>query len=120
MKKKLIVLTSLLVLSLAAVVFAFNRSQTAQSVSASCPMHQQTAAAVAGEKDSCCGMTDCCKDGKCAGGGACCKSKDSCPMKGESKADGAMNMSQVSFVVGESCCQKDAACCQGGACCGKS
>lgn len=110
-----------MILSLVAVAFAYNRAQTEQKSidSASCPMSQQTASA-AGEKDSCCGMANCCKDGKCSMGGACCKDKDSCPMKTESKAGSEMNMSQVTFVTGESCCQKGAACCQGGACCRKS
>lgn len=121
MKKKfLIAISAVIVFALAAVAFAYNRTQATQNAaSASCPMHKQMASNAEG-KDSCCGMADCCKDGKCAAGGACCKSKDSCPMKSEPKAESEMNMSRVNFVMDESCCQKGAACCQGGACCHKN
>ena len=126
MKKRfLIVLSALLVFGLAAVAFAYNQANnTNQNSATSCPMHQQTASANGEHSASCCGMADCCKDGKCSIGGACCKDKDSCPMKqqGESKATSDMDMSKVTFVGGDSsaadCCKKGADCCKGGgACC---
>ena len=126
MKKKfVIVLSAFIVFGLATIVFAYNRVNNTQQTSAtSCPIHNQMAAN--GEhKDSCYGMADCCKDGKCQMGGDCCKDKDSCPMKktGESKTTDEMNMSKVVFVGGDSdkddCCQKGADCCKGGDCCHK-
>ncbi|HEY0657035.1 MAG TPA: hypothetical protein VGD05_01100 [Pyrinomonadaceae bacterium] len=124
MKKKfLVVLSALLVFGLAAAVFAYNRTNNTNQTAAasSCPMHKQMASTVE-HNDSCCGMADCCKDGKCSMGGACCKDKDSCPMKqkGESKTTNGMDMSKVT-VVGdsESCCQPGADCCKGGGTCCK-
>lgn len=125
MKKRfLIALSALLIFGLVAVAFAYNRADNSNQNSAtSCPMQKQTASTDK-HSDSCCGMADCCKDGKCSMGGACCKDKDSCPMKqkGESTASGEMDLSKVSFVGGDSssdCCTKGADCCKGGgaACC---
>ncbi|HEX9960611.1 MAG TPA: hypothetical protein VGB00_06755, partial [Pyrinomonadaceae bacterium] len=65
-KRILIALAALLVFGLAAVVFAVNQSQNYQQSSAShCSMQKQNGSTVAEHKDSCCGMADCCKDGKC-------------------------------------------------------
>jgi hypothetical protein len=123
-KRFLIVLSALLVFGLVAVAVAYNRAgNSSQNAATSCPMQKQTAS-TGKQADSCCGMADCCKDGKCSMGGACCKDKDSCPMKqtGESKTAGAMDMSKVTFVGGESsanCCTKGADCCKGDAACCK-
>lgn len=132
-KRLLVVLSALIIFGLAAVVFAYNRTaanNATENSATSCPMHKQMAGSVE-HKDSCCGMADYCKDGKCQMGGDCCKSgncckdKDSCPMKKntESKSNGEMNMSKVTVVGGEasgdSCCQPGADCCKGGACCHK-
>lgn len=125
MKKKFLILLSVLfVFGAVAASFAYNRTNSASTTSASCPMHKQTAN---GEnKDSCCGNDNCCKDGKCAMGGACCRDNGSCPMKksAETKSANDINMSKVIIVGGESsgddCCQPGADCCKGGsACCHK-
>jgi hypothetical protein len=126
-KRFLVILTVLFVFGLAAMAFAFNRAtnnNAPQTSAATCPMHKQMATTSGEHKDSCCGMADCCKDGKCQMGGACCKDKDSCPMKktGDAKTDGEMNMSKVTVVGGEKgadCCKPGADCCKGGACCHK-
>ncbi len=92
MKKKIIILTSaLLILGLAIVAYSVTKSTTTLNT-----------------PDSCCAMKDCCKDGVCKMGcckdgkcdmqahkkdgeatamkGDCCKGHDSCPMhKGENK-----------------------------------
>ncbi len=122
MKKRLFALSALLIFGLVAVAFAYTRTNTTTeiSASASCPMSKQTAST--GEhKDSCCGMADCCKDGKCSMVGACCKDKDSCPMKqkGESKSTDETGAATTNAVNGgESCCKPGAECCKGGgACC---
>lgn len=131
MKKRiLIAVAAVLVFGLAAVVFAFNNHSQNQLVSAAhCEMHKQNGATVAatGEhKDSCCGMADCCKDGKCSMGGSCCKKdKDSCPMKQKNAENTAASVDMTNVVVvgatdGENCCQPGADCCtKGGACCHK-
>ncbi len=124
-KRILVVLSVMFVFGLFATVFALSGTNTsAEKTEASCPMHKQTAETAAGEKnkDSCCGMTDCCKNGKCSMGGACCKDKDSCPMKksGETESAQTMDMSKVTVVSdGDNCCQPGADCCKGGACCHK-
>lgn len=121
-KRILIALAALLVFGLAAVVFAVNQSQNHHSSVLHSAMHQQNDATVAEHKDSCCGMADCCKDGKCSMGGACCKKdKDSCPMKQKDAQETAsVEMTNVTVVGdGENCCQPGADCCKGGACCHK-
>ncbi|MDQ3801466.1 MAG: hypothetical protein M3384_18750 [Acidobacteriota bacterium] len=134
MKKRILVaLAALMIFGLAAVVFAYNQSQNHQpqmSAGAHCPMHKQDGASAAEHKDSCCGMADCCKDGKCSMGGSCCakKDKDSCPMKQQKDArqtSSGVDMTNVVVVGdnnggGESCCGTGADCCaKGGACCHK-
>jgi hypothetical protein len=133
MKKRiLIALAALMVFGLAAVVFAYNHSQNHQqqmSAGAHCPMHKQDGSTVAEHRDSCCGMADCCKDGKCSMGGSCCakKDKDSCPMKQKDAQQTTSGVDMTNVVVvgdnngnGESCCGTGADCCaKGGACCHK-
>jgi hypothetical protein len=123
-KRILIALAALLVFGLAAVVFAVNQSQNHQSAASHCSMHKQDGSTVAEHKDSCCGMADCCKDGKCSMGGSCCKKdKDSCPMKQkDAQTTSSIDMTNVTVVGdGENCCQPGADCCKGGgACCHKN
>lgn len=127
MKKRiLIALAAVLVFGLAAVVFAFNNHSQNHPVAAShCKMHKQNGSTATGEhKDSCCGMADCCKDGKCSMGGSCCNKKDadSCPMK-QKNAETTASVDMTNVVVvgdGENCCQPGADCCaKGGSCCHK-
>jgi hypothetical protein len=125
MKKRILMaLAAVLVFGLAAVVFAYNNhSQNHSAAAAHCPMHKQNGAMQAEHKDSCCGMADCCKDGKCSMGGACCKKdKDSCPMKQkDAQTTSSVDMTNVVVVGdGENCCQPGADCCKGGACCNKN
>ena len=90
MKKKITILISaLLVLSLAIAAYSFTKSSTKSNDSASC-----------------CAKKDCCQDGKCKMGGECCKNHDSCQMhKKDSKELSAMHNHEG-----------DAACCQDGKC----
>lgn len=124
-KRILVVLSVMLVFGLFATVFALSGAKNAaEKTEAGCPMHKQTSETASGEnhKDSCCGMADCCKDGKCSMGGACCKDKDSCPMKKSREGESAqtMDMSKVTVASsGDSCCHPGADCCKGGACCKK-
>ncbi len=134
-KRILVVLSVMFVFGLFGAVFALSgaRGASTEETAISCPMHKQMAAVASGEnqKDSCCGMADCCKDGKCSMGGNCCKDKDSCPMKKteEKQSAQAMDMSKVAVVTsgdgdsfcqpGADCCKGGADCCKGGACCHK-
>lgn len=131
MKKKLLIaMSALLVLAFAAVVFAYNNSAVeTQNAASHCEMmknHHGATVADSKHKDSCCGMADCCKDGKCAMGGDCCKKdccqkdKDSCPMKKDAQTTAEIDMKNVPVVGGdENCCKPGADCCKGGACCHK-
>lgn len=127
MKKKILVLFSaMLVFGLFATVFALSgaNGSTEKAAASCCPMHKQTSAVASADdqKDSCCGMADCCKDGKCAGGGSCCKDKDSCPMKKSQGNESAQTTDMLKVAVvsgGDSCCHPGADCCKGGACCRK-
>lgn len=127
-KRILIALSVMFVFGLFASAFALSRTNAAAEKTAvsCCPMHKQTTESASGEnqKDSCCGMADCCKDGKCSMGGDCCKDKGSCPMKKNEEKQSAqtMDVSKVAVVTsadGDSCCQPGADCCKGGACCHK-
>lgn len=95
MKKKIIILTSaLLILGLAIVAYSVTKSTTTLNT-----------------PDSCCAMKDCCKDGVCKMGGECCKDKDNCPMKSkDSKEMSSMNHD------GDACC-KDGKCSMNSDCC---
>lgn len=131
MRKRIsVVLSVMLFFGLFGAVFALsgaaNTGAEKSEASTSCPMHKQNAVVATGEnqKDSCCGMTDCCKDGKCSMGGDCCKDKDSCPMKKSQETSSAPSMDMSKVVVatssnGDDCCQPGADCCKGGACCHK-
>ena len=123
MKKKFIIaLSAMLVFGLAAVVYAFNRTETNAKSSHSCPMQSHGETASTDKKDSCCGMADCCKDGVCKMNGECCKDHDACPMNNKQKTEKqAADYSKitVSDVSGKDCCGSGASCCAGGggACC---
>jgi hypothetical protein len=136
-KKVLVAFTAILVFALTAVVFAYNQSQNQEMSASHCEMmkKQQNGSTVAADsrndaehKDSCCGMADCCKDGKCSMGGSCCaakKDKDSCPMmkQKDAQTSASIDMTNVTVVgdtEGASCCQPGADCCtKGGSCCHK-
>lgn len=91
MKKRiLIALSVMLVMALAAVVFAYNNTTGDQTASVShCEMmkkHHASMTADADRKDSCCDNCEHCKDGNCPLSGDCDKdncpmNKDNCPMK---------------------------------------
>ena len=130
MKKKfLVAFTAVLVFGLTIAAYAFNNNSLTASgdKTSACPMSKSAAASAhkSGEKDACCGMADCCKDGKCSMGGACCKDKDACPMKDKmnDKKDNStagVDYSKITFTdaaAGEDCCASGASCCKSGASC---
>lgn len=120
MKKRiLIALSAMFVFGLFGAVFALSGANaTTEKTAVSCPMHKQNAETASGDnhKDSCCGMANCCQDGKCSMGDSCCQDKDSCPMKKrqENQSDQTMDLSKVTVVTSDG-----ADCCKGGACCHK-
>lgn len=98
MKKKIIILTSaLLILGLAIVAYSVTKSTTT----------------LKNTPDSCCAMKDCCKDGVCKMGGECCKDKDNCPMK----AKDSKEMSAMHNHDGNAECCKDGKCSMNSDCC---
>lgn len=121
----LIALSALFVFGLFGAVFALSVTNTsAEKTEAICPMHKQTPENAFGgnHNDSCCGMADCCKDGKCSMGGSCCKDRDSCPTKELREKESAQTIKMSKIIVvsdGDSCCKPGADCCKGGACCHK-
>lgn len=125
-KRILVALSALFVFGLFAGVFALSETNaSAGKTEVSCPMQKQTAASGGDHKDSCCGMADCCKDGKCSMNDSCCKYKDSCPMKKSQRDESAQTIDMSNVVVvksdggGDDCCQPGADCCKngGGSCC---
>ena len=127
MKKSLLIaLSAMLIFGLAIAVYAFqsNNVTTVSDKSVACEKHKsgEHSAHKSGEKDSCCGMADCCKDGKCSMGGACCKSSDSCPMKDKKESSKtSIDYSKITFsdANSEDCCATAASCCKSGASCCK-
>ncbi len=123
-KSVLIALSAMFVFGLAVAVYAFqsnNLTNVSDKYNA-CEKHKsnQHSAHKLGEKDSCCGMADCCKDDKCSMGGACCKSSDSCPMKDKKESSmTGVDYSKITFsdANGEDCCASGASCCKSGASC---
>jgi hypothetical protein len=115
MKKKIMIFSSLaiafLLVALTTITFSFNQQPKEEGykiVAGNIHCEKATKHCCDDCKD-CCGMPDCCKDGKCSNGGACCES--CCEPSSKESAENSAKT--------DDCCESGASCCNGGACCKK-